>query len=329
MPGGDFRTLLNNTGVLHNRHARFYIAEMFACVDALHQLGYIHRDLKPENFLIDGSGHVKLTDFGLAAGMLVPEKIESMRLRLEQVGSTPVPFNTGTPMDQRTVTERQQAYRNLRAQDQNYAKSIVGSPDYMAPEVLSSNSKTAYDFTVDYWSLGCMLFEALAGYPPFAGATVDETWRNLKEWKKVFKRPVYEDPNYFLSARTWDLICRCIATADKRFHSLDEIRAHKYFAEVDFTTLRDPVKGERPPFIPELEGETDAGYFDDFGNEKDMAKYKEVHEKQRQLEDMADRGEKMGKGLFVGFTFRHKKPSPNGEEKDRVKEDDGGFNTMI
>ena len=39
VPGGDFRTLLNNTGVLHNRHARFYIAEMFMCVDALHTLG--------------------------------------------------------------------------------------------------------------------------------------------------------------------------------------------------------------------------------------------------------------------------------------------------
>src|SRR5271154_1369506 len=37
VPGGDFRTLLNNTGVLHNRHARFYIAEMLSCVDALHQ----------------------------------------------------------------------------------------------------------------------------------------------------------------------------------------------------------------------------------------------------------------------------------------------------
>jgi cell cycle protein kinase DBF2 len=56
VPGGDFRTLLNNTGVLHNRHARFYISEMFLCVDALHTLGYIHRDLKPENFLIDGTG---------------------------------------------------------------------------------------------------------------------------------------------------------------------------------------------------------------------------------------------------------------------------------
>ena len=73
--------MLNNTGVLANRHARFYIAEMFCSVDALHQLGYIHRDLKPENFLIDGTGHVKLTDFGLAAGMLAPSKIESMRIK--------------------------------------------------------------------------------------------------------------------------------------------------------------------------------------------------------------------------------------------------------
>ena len=57
--------------------------------------------------------------------------------------------------------------------------------------------------------------------------------------------------------------------------------------------------------MPELDGETDAGYFDDFGNEADMAKYKEVHEKQEALEKMADRDERMGKGLFVGFTFRY------------------------
>ena len=325
---------------------------MFACVDSLHQLGYIHRDLKPENFLIDGSGHVKLTDFGLASGMLVPAKIESMRLRLEQVGDTRVPFSTGIPaaagagkpMSDRTLAERQQGYRNLRQQDANYAKSVVGSPDYMAPEVLQGSR--GYDFTVDYWSLGCMLFEALAGYPPFAGATADETWNNLKEWEHVFQKPVYEDPNYFLSKRTWGLICKCIARRDARFSSFKEIQAHTYFSEVDWPNLRDAEKGPKAPFVPQLEGETDAGYFDDFESEKDMAKYKEVHEKQRQLEEMAERGEKMGKSLFVGFTFRHRKPGPEDggtaggsprkgipsglkQVAEEEEEEDGGTGTML
>ena len=297
VPGGDFRTLLNNTGVLHNRHARFYIAEMFSCVDALHTLGYIHRDLKPENFLIDSTGHVKLTDFGLAAGMLSPVKIESMRIKLEEVGNTPAPFGM-LPMEDRSAAERRQGYRSLRKQDVNYAKSIVGSPDYMAPEVLKGEE---YDFTVDYWSLGCMLFEALAGYPPFAGATVDETWQNLKRWQRVLRKPQYDDPNYFLSKRTWDLITRLVAAKENRFKNINEIHKHDYFSEVDFTALRE----QKAPFVPELDSETDAGYFDDFSSEADMAKYKEVHDKQKALEEMAERDDKMGKSLFVGFTFRY------------------------
>ncbi|EGD85059.1 AGC/NDR/NDR-UNCLASSIFIED protein kinase [Trichophyton rubrum D6] len=324
VPGGDFRTLLNNTGVLHNRHARFYIAEMVACVDALHVLGYIHRDLKPENFLIDSSGHVKLTDFGLAAGMLNPTKIESMRLKLEEVGKTAVPF--GRPMEQRSAAERREGYRSLRKLDVNYAKSIVGSPDYMAPEVLSGEE---YDFTVDYWSLGCMLFEALTGYPPFAGATVDETWQNLKNWKDVLRKPQYEDPNYYLSRRTWDFITRLVASKEHRFKNVTEIHNHDYFAEVNFNTLREEQKA---PFVPDLDSETDAGYFDDFGNEADMAKYKEVHDKQKALEDMADRDEKMNKSVFVGFTFRHRKPVIDSDGRSSPRKGiptDGSFGTMF
>lgn len=298
VPGGDFRTLLNNTGVLHNRHARFYIGEMFLCVDALHTLGYIHRDLKPENFLIDGSGHVKLTDFGLAAGFLAPAKIESMRVKLEEIGNLPasaVPL--GRPMEHRSLKERREGYRSLRERDVNYAKSIVGSPDYMAPEVLKGDE---YDFTVDYWSLGCMLFEALAGYPPFAGSTVDETWQNLKRWQQVLRKPEYEDPNYFLSRRTWDLITRLIAPKTNRLRGIKYVQMHEYFREVTWETLRQ----ERAPFVPELDSEVDAGYFDDFGNEKDMAKYKEVLDKQEALERMADRDGKMDRSMFVGFTFK-------------------------
>ncbi|PHH72711.1 hypothetical protein CDD82_5840 [Ophiocordyceps australis] len=323
VPGGDFRTLLNNTGVLSNRHARFYIAEMFCSVNALHQLGYIHRDLKPENFLVDSTGHVKLTDFGLAAGVLAPSRIESMRVKLEQASETSVPF--GKPMNQRTVAERRESYRNMRQNDVNYAKSIVGSPDYMAPEVLRGEE---YDFTVDYWSLGCMLFEALTGFPPFAGASPDETWRNLKHWKDVLKRPVWEDPSYFLSNRTWSFITTCINSRSRRFSNIDDIFVHQYFAEVTWETLRQT----RAPFVPELDSETDAGYFDDFSSEADMAKYKEVHDKQAALESMADREEEMSKSLFVGFTFRHRKPvgDDGGSPRKRIPtSEDEAFGTML
>lgn len=80
---------------------------------------------------------------------------------------------------------------------------------------------------------------------------------------------------------------------------------------MEWTTLRET----RAPFVPELDSETDAGYFDDFSNEADMAKYKEVHEKQQALESMEERSEEMSKSLFVGFTFRHRKVDKAGGEE--------------
>ncbi len=44
------------------------------------------------------------------------------------------------------------------------AFSTVGTPDYIAPEVFGPNG---YDETVDWWSVGVILFEMLVGYPPF------------------------------------------------------------------------------------------------------------------------------------------------------------------
>jgi cell cycle protein kinase DBF2 len=93
---------------------------------------------------------------------------------------------------------------------------------------------------------------------------------------------------------------RLVAGRNERFPDFKSVLAHAYFAEVDWNDLR----AKDPPFVPELDGETDAGYFDDFSNEADMAKYKEVHDKQAALEGLADRGEKMNKSAFLGFTFK-------------------------
>ncbi len=66
MPGGDFLGLLIRENILHETVARFYIAEMIVCVEEAHALRCIHRDIKPDNFLISASGHLKISDFGLA-----------------------------------------------------------------------------------------------------------------------------------------------------------------------------------------------------------------------------------------------------------------------
>lgn len=134
VPGGDFRTLLNNAAgsILPMWNVLFYLSEMFTGVNELHKLGYIHRDLKPEvslctvhqqlrtdiyvvqNFLMDGTGHVKLTDFGLATGALNPQRIESMKVKVRVLQHLPRLTTDST----RSLTRRRTT-RSLVAQHSN------------------------------------------------------------------------------------------------------------------------------------------------------------------------------------------------------------------
>jgi serine/threonine protein kinase len=66
MPGGDFLGLLIRENILTEPVAKFYIAEMILCIEEAHALRCIHRDIKPDNFLISATGHLKISDFGLA-----------------------------------------------------------------------------------------------------------------------------------------------------------------------------------------------------------------------------------------------------------------------
>ncbi|KAH3675084.1 hypothetical protein WICMUC_002916 [Wickerhamomyces mucosus] len=295
VPGGDFRTLLSNCRTLAPVHTRFYLAQMFSALEDLHKTGFIHRDLKPENFLIDSKGHLKLTDFGLACGTIADERIQSMKIRLEKIGDI---FSVNSSAKKRSVVERRKIYQTLRENDLNYSKSVVGSPDYMAIDIVKGY---AYDKTVDYWSLGCILFECLCGFSPFSGESSDETYANLKNWRTYFVRPTNNDGTFVFSDRTWNLLTCLIADAPNRLKSFEQVKRTNYFSSVDFENIRNKA----PPFVPSLDSDLDAGYFDDFEDESDMAKYAEVFNKQARIEQLANQNE-VRPPNFVGFTFKHK-----------------------
>lgn len=84
--GGDLKFHIYNMGGepgFELQRARFYAAEVVCGLEHLHQQGIVYRDCKPENILLDDSGHVRISDLGLAVE--IPEG-EMVRGRVGTVG---------------------------------------------------------------------------------------------------------------------------------------------------------------------------------------------------------------------------------------------------
>ena len=66
MVGDNFFGLLFRDDMLYEQTARWYVAQMILYVEEIHNMGWIRHDVKPDNFPISASGHLKISDFGLA-----------------------------------------------------------------------------------------------------------------------------------------------------------------------------------------------------------------------------------------------------------------------
>lgn len=188
MVGGDFLGLLFRQDILREKKARWYIAEMILCVEEAHKLRWIHRDVKPDNFLISSSGHLKISDFGLAfdghwahdqtyfnnhrAALMDKLGIEVGGDSLDRKESKIIAAGIATAntcperKERKELQERSQVespadnedilgWRNRKGK-RKLARSVVGTSQYMAPEVIRGD---LYDGRCDWWSIGIILYE--------------------------------------------------------------------------------------------------------------------------------------------------------------------------
>ena len=70
LAGGDLMTLLMREDIICEEASRHYIAELVLAIESIHKIQFIHRDLKPDNILLDSTGHIKLSDFGLCKNLV-------------------------------------------------------------------------------------------------------------------------------------------------------------------------------------------------------------------------------------------------------------------
>ncbi|KAI8887485.1 Pkinase-domain-containing protein [Backusella circina FSU 941] len=227
--GGEFfRALQARPGkCLDEAGARFYAAEVTAALEYLHLQGHIYRDLKPENILLHQSGHIRLTDFDLSKKSLPPGNPDIVKPSSSRM---PPSINTSTCVNK------------LRT------NSFVGTEEYIAPEVIKGSS---HDFTVDFWTLGILIYEILFGKTPFKGARRNETFASILQNQVEFKaQPHYQVQ---ISSSGKNLIKKLLHKDEKKRlgskGGASDIKQHPFFKTINFALLRHCTPPIIPPFL--------------------------------------------------------------------------------
>lgn len=140
---------------------------------------------------------------------------------------------------------------------------FVGTPDYLAPETIQGLGQSD---ALDWWSIGCMLFEFLFGYAPFHADSPDQVFTNILlgtiDWPPLSPDEMLK----YCSPEAKDLIQKLLTLdPQKRLGSngSEEIKSHPYFNGIDWDDLFEC----EAPFIPQLDDPESTEYFDARGAE--------------------------------------------------------------
>lgn len=123
---------------------------------------------------------------------------------------------------------------------QSNAALPVGTPEYIAPEVLTSLDSPSschapsaqYGVCCDWWSLGIIGYELLVGVTPFEGDTTAQTYANIM----AFRKGVHFPEEVELSAEAKDMIVRLLSPQEER-PGFEGIKQHRFFQQVPWSSL--------------------------------------------------------------------------------------------
>jgi 3-phosphoinositide dependent protein kinase-1 len=186
--GGELLGVLKRMTTFDEECTRFYGAQILDTIEYMHRRGVIHRDLKPENVLLDDKMHVKITDFGTA-------KI----------------------LDISKNTDGDAAFQP-DGMDDNRASSFVGTAEYVSPELLTEKNACKAS---DLWAFGCIIYQLLAGRPPFKAGNEYQTFQKIVALDYQFPRGFPE------VAR--DLVERLLVLDPQRRLTIEHIKNHQFF----------------------------------------------------------------------------------------------------
>jgi serine/threonine protein kinase/CRP-like cAMP-binding protein len=142
--------------------------------------------------------------------------------------------------------------------------TLCGTPEYLSPELVLSRG---HDKSVDYWALGCLIYELLVGNTPFQDDNQNEIFKKIIHSHKSLAFPKGIDSDAV------DLIKKLLAPnpafrIGNLMGGVSEIQQHPFFNDFSWQTLQ--ARQVPAPYVPHIKGAMDVDCFDDMGDEEDV-----------------------------------------------------------